>query len=64
MPEPPLDAAGSISIVEGAVDIILDGEAGERCRSLQPGQAFVVPRGWGTNKAAKGNPRFFLFAAG
>jgi len=29
MPEPPLDAAGSISIVEGAVDIVLDEEAGE-----------------------------------
>ena len=29
MPEPPLDAAGSISIVEGAVDIVLDEEAGK-----------------------------------
>jgi len=31
MPEAPLDAAGSISIVEGAVDIVLDEEAGELC---------------------------------
>ena len=32
-------------LVEGAVDVILDEEAGERCLSLQPGQAFVVPCG-------------------
>jgi mannose-6-phosphate isomerase-like protein (cupin superfamily) len=32
-------------LVEGAVDLVLDEEAGELCRSLQPGQAFVVPRG-------------------
>ena len=32
-------------LVEGAVDIVLDEETGERCLSLQPGQAFVVPCG-------------------
>jgi len=32
-------------LVKGAVDMILDEEAGERRLSLQPGQAFVVPRG-------------------
>ena len=31
--------------VEGAVDIVLDEETGERCLSLQSGQAFVVPCG-------------------
>lgn len=31
-------------LVEGAVDVVLDEEAGERRLSLQPGQAFVVPR--------------------
>jgi mannose-6-phosphate isomerase-like protein (cupin superfamily) len=32
-------------LVEGAINVILDEEAGERCLSLQPGQAFVVPCG-------------------
>ena len=32
-------------LVEGAVEIVLDEETGERCLSLQPGQAFVVPCG-------------------
>jgi mannose-6-phosphate isomerase-like protein (cupin superfamily) len=32
-------------LVEGAMDVVLDEEAGERCLSLQPGQAFVVPCG-------------------
>lgn len=32
-------------LIEGAIDIVLDEESGERCLSLQPGQAFVVPRG-------------------
>jgi mannose-6-phosphate isomerase-like protein (cupin superfamily) len=32
-------------LVDGAVDIILDEAAGERCLGLQPGQAFVVPCG-------------------
>ena len=32
-------------LVEGAVEIILDEENGERCLSLEPGQAFVVPCG-------------------
>ena len=31
-------------LVEGAVDVVLDEEAGERCLSIQPGQAFIVPR--------------------
>jgi mannose-6-phosphate isomerase-like protein (cupin superfamily) len=32
-------------LVEGAVDVILDTKDGERCVSLEPKQAFVVPRG-------------------
>jgi hypothetical protein len=32
-------------LVEGAIDFVLDEEAGERCLSLQPFQAFVVPCG-------------------
>lgn len=32
-------------LVDGAVDVILDEAAGERCLGLQPGQAFVVPCG-------------------
>lgn len=32
-------------LVEGAVDLVLDTENGDRCVSLQPGEAFVVPRG-------------------
>jgi mannose-6-phosphate isomerase-like protein (cupin superfamily) len=32
-------------LVEGASDVVLDEEAGERCLSLLPGQAFVVPCG-------------------
>jgi hypothetical protein len=35
MPEAPRGAAGSITIVECAVNIVLDEEAGERCLSLQ-----------------------------
>jgi hypothetical protein len=34
-----------LHLVDGAVDIILDEAAGERCLGLQPGQAFVVPCG-------------------
>jgi hypothetical protein len=30
MPEAPRDASGSTSIVEGAVEVVLDEEAGER----------------------------------
>jgi hypothetical protein len=48
MPEPPLDAAGSISIVEGAVDIILDGEAGERCRRCSPAKLLLCHAECGT----------------
>lgn len=40
-----LDGDELLYLVEGAVDLVLDEESGERCASLQPGQAFVVPRG-------------------
>ena len=33
MPEAPRGASGSTSIVEGAVEVVLDEEAGERCLS-------------------------------
>ena len=32
-------------LIEGAVDVILDGETGDQCFALQPLQAFIVPRG-------------------
>lgn len=40
-----LDGDELLYLVDGAVNLVLDEESGERSIPLQPGQAFVVPRG-------------------
>ena len=51
-------------LVDGAVDVVLDEEAGERCLSLQPGQAFVVPCGVWHRVMVKEPCRLLYFTPG
>jgi mannose-6-phosphate isomerase-like protein (cupin superfamily) len=51
-------------LVEGAVDVVLDEESGERCLSMQPGQAFVVPGGVWHRVIVKEPCRLLYFTPG
>jgi mannose-6-phosphate isomerase-like protein (cupin superfamily) len=51
-------------LIEGAVEVVLDQEAGEFCLSLQPGQAFVVPRGVWHRVMVKEPCRLLYFTPG
>lgn len=51
-------------LVDGAVDVILDEAAGERCLGLQPGQAFVVPCGVWHRVMVKEPCRLLYFTPG
>jgi mannose-6-phosphate isomerase-like protein (cupin superfamily) len=51
-------------LVEGAIDLILDEESGERQVPLQPGQAFVVTRGVWHRVVIKAPCRLLYFTPG
>ena len=51
-------------LVEGALDVFLDEQAGEQCVSLQSGQAFVVPRGIWHRVVVKEPCRLLYFTPG
>jgi mannose-6-phosphate isomerase-like protein (cupin superfamily) len=51
-------------LIEGAVDLVLDAETGERRLALDPGQAFVVPRGVWHRVIVKKPCRLLYFTPG